>query len=110
MVLVPTTRLIIVVDAARRTIANASAALVDRVGGALTFTTGLVPTGSPLGAVPTHYICNWAMSAADNADIQSRLAPLVGLGQVHVFNGLTTTPNQVLSTLGLEFAKPAGWV
>lgn len=94
-----TKRNIIVVNAADAAAANTQATLVDILGGANTFTVPLSATGSPPA---THYWCNWAMTVAEDADIRARLQPLVNTNRVRIFDALTTTPEQVLVTLGLH--------
>lgn len=94
-----TKRLLIVVTADVAAQANTHAKGVDAAGGERTFTAGLSPTGQ---APATHYWCSWAMRPAEDTDLRSRLAALVGSGKVRVYDGTTTTPGQVLQTLGLQ--------
>lgn len=92
-------RYIIVVTAADAAIANAAAKTVDLVGGEKTFTSPLSPTG----ALPaTHYWCNWAMTPAQATELSGKLDTLLSSNRARAFDAVTTTPDQVLTTLGLK--------
>jgi hypothetical protein len=93
-----TSRLIIVVTAALRAAANLKAAELDTAGGALTFTNGLSATGS---GSPTHYWCNWQLTPAEQTLLDGKIRPLGNATKVRIFDGMTTTPAQVLATMGL---------
>jgi hypothetical protein len=96
-----TKRLIIVVTAAQQAAANVQAKTVDTVGGDRTFTVGLNPTGR-LADAATHHWCSWAMQPADATSLQTGLPTAVGAGNVWIFDGTVTTPDQVLTNLGLQ--------
>ena len=96
-----TKRLIIVVAAPQQTAANVQAKAVDTVGGDKTFTVGLNATGR-LADPATHYWCSWAMQPADATALQSGLPTAVGVANVWIFDGTVTTPDQVLTNLGLQ--------
>lgn len=57
-------RVILIVSAADREVANQSATTAVRDAGSRTFAVGLVPAGSPPGTSATHYIASWAVTAA----------------------------------------------
>lgn len=103
-----TRRLIIVVDGAVRGTTNSHAQSVDVVGGDRTFTVGLAPALAPAGTPPTHYICNWAMTPSEGAAMRGRLAALISLGRVRVFDGNQVTHQEVLTALSLrELERPS---
>lgn len=101
-------RLIIVIKAVRLVQANMRTRLVDAEGGERTFTNGLVPVGSLLDTPPTHYWCSWAMRITEDSDIRARLQAWVDTGDCWVFNGNTTTPEELLVQFNMERALPVG--
>lgn len=94
-----TRRLIIVVDADTAAVANARAAELDVAGGAQTFTVGLSPSGNPPA---TAYWCSWQMTPGWDSGIRTRLQNAINANKARVYDGLTTTPEQVLAALGLR--------
>lgn len=93
---------IIIVTADAQQAANALTARVDIVGGAQTFTVGLVPDGARAGTPPTHYICDWRLTPADQAKLETLLAPLVLSGQCVIHDGEKTSPDAARTNLGLQ--------
>lgn len=92
-------RLIIVVAANNVVAANAAAKTVDTVGGERTFQAWLSPTGA---LPPTHFWCGWTMTADDDTALRGGLTGLIASGRARVFDGLTTTREQVLAATGLQ--------
>ncbi len=97
-------RLLILVAAPSQLAANQQAAKVDTDGGGeLTFTAGL----SPSGASPaTHYWCSWQMTQAEKSSFTNYLDALVRADRCWIYDGLTTTPEQVLELHGLQRLRP----
>lgn len=97
-----THRAIIVVTAGDRDQANADALAYDPDGGDETFRVGLSATGN---APATHY---WASTACREPVWQAfvsaeALQAAKGAGRTRwLFDGLTVTPDTVLTTLGLQ--------
>lgn len=92
-------RLIIVVTEALASDANARAKEVDTVGGEHTFSVGLSLTGRPPA---THRWCNWALTTREHDRLLARLKTSIDAGLTRVFDGLTTTPDDVLRAVGLK--------
>jgi len=91
--------LIVVIQAQLQAAANAKALELDTLGGDRTFTQGL----SPSGALPaTHYWCDWTMLPGEEVPLRGKLANVGSGNKVRVYNGKTTTPEQVLALTGLK--------
>lgn len=93
-----TNRLIIVILAADLAAANTIAAQVHPDAGQ-TFRVGLSASGN---GPATNYWCNWAMLPGEDIDIRGRANALIQTNRVRVYDANTNTPEQVLSTLGLQ--------
>lgn len=92
-------RLTIIVSAAVAQQANIEAKRIDTDGGERTFTVQLSASGN---LPATHYWCGWQMT--DDIDVKLRrlLRDLITSGEARVFDGLTRSPEQVLTTAGLK--------
>jgi len=97
-------RIIIVVKAAAAQAANNRAKEIDVAGGERTFTVGL----SASGKLPaTHYWCSWRLPDGDHDAIRSKLQAAIDANNARVFNAATTSPDEVLATLGLKRLTPS---
>lgn len=98
----PTRRIFVVLAAVIAT-ANSLALQLDTVGGAQTFTVGLSADGS---LPATHYWCSWVVDLSGHPEIEQTLQQAIQNGQAWEFDGETVSPDDVLSTLGLQRLPP----
>jgi len=90
---------IIVVEAGVQADSNAKAKEVDAPGGEKTFTVPLSASGS---APATHYWCRWVQTPGEDLSLRGKLAVHVAQGRAWIYDGNTTTPEQVLAERGLK--------
>jgi hypothetical protein len=102
-----TARLIIVVRANVAAAANTHGRAEDEADGGAgdPFRVGLSATGQ---APATHYWCSWALRPAQVTNLNARFGALVDGTRVRVFNGNQQTPEQVLTTCGLQRVRTGG--
>ncbi len=94
-----TRRAIVVVTADVATIANTQTKKLDTLGGERTFTVGLSASGV---APATHYWCSWQLTPAQYTQLGTLLTTITGQAKAWLFDGATTTPEQVLTIMGLN--------
>lgn len=94
-----TRRAIVVVTADVAASANAEAKKIDTIGGERTFTVGLSATGA---APATHYWCSWQLTPEQYDQLTSLLATLTTQSKAWLYDGMTTTPEQVLAARALK--------